>query len=79
MGAALAAARNQESQRLSDRAKESEGSDTAGENTSQASGLRTRLDMALHDLETAQGNLDLERQRVSRIMRSHFFLSSYYC
>ena len=41
--------------------------DAAGENTSQDSGLRVRLDMALHDLETAQANLDLERQRVSEI------------
>ena len=61
----MAAVRNKESSRLSEFKKGSEGSDTAGENTSQDSGLRVRLDMALHDLETAQANLDLARQRVS--------------
>lgn len=66
LGAAMAAVRNKESSRLADFKKGSEGIDTAGENTSQDSGLRVRLDMALHDLETAQANLDLERQRVSK-------------
>ena len=66
MGAAMAAVRNKESSRLADfNKKAAEVTDTAGENTSQDSGLRVRLDMALHDLETAQANLDLERQRVS--------------
>jgi hypothetical protein len=66
MGAALAAARNKESSRLGDFTKSvSDTSDTTGENTAQDSSLRVRLDMALHDLETAQANLDVERQRVS--------------
>jgi hypothetical protein len=68
----MAAVKNRESSRLADFKKDVETSDTAGENTSQDSGLRMRLDMALHDLETAHANLDLERQRVS--CASIFFL-----
>ena len=65
MGAAMASQRS--NSRLStDYSKSaSDASESAGENTSQDSSLRVRLDMALHDLETAQANLDLERQRVS--------------
>lgn len=70
LGSAMAAVRNKESSRLADYSKKSaELSDTAGENTSQDSGLRVRLDMALHDLETAQANLDLERQRTEALQR----------
>ena len=69
----MAAVKNKESGRLADFIKGSEGSDTAGENTSQDSGLRARLDMALHDLETAHANLDLERQRVSIVWRTLVF------
>ncbi|CAB9515527.1 expressed unknown protein [Seminavis robusta] len=71
LGAAMAAGRNMENSRLSDLQKAKlEASDTAGgENTSQDSGLRVRLDMALHDLETAQANLDLERQRTEALQR----------
>ena len=67
----MAALRNRENSRLAEYSKSgSEISDTAGENTSQDSSLRVRLDMALHDLETAQANLDLERQRVSTVVPS---------
>jgi hypothetical protein len=62
----MASVRNKESSRLAELHKaKSDVSETAGENTSQDSSLRVRLDMALHDLEIAQVNLDLERQRVS--------------
>ena len=76
MGSAMAALRSKESNRLSsDYSKTgSDISDTAGENTSQSSSLRMRLDMALHDLETNQANLELERQRVSVLL-----LSCLYC
>ena len=64
----MAALRTKESNRLADLNKvKSDSSEAAGENTSQDSSLRVRLDMALHDLETAQVNLDLERQRVSGV------------
>jgi len=64
----MAALRSKENRLSSDYSKGgSETTDTAGENTDQASSLRVRLDMALHDLETAQSNLDSERQRVSNL------------
>jgi len=64
----MAALRSKENRLSSDYSKgSSETTDTAGENTDQASSLRVRLDMALHDLETAQSNLDSERQRVSNL------------
>lgn len=69
MGTQLAA-RNQEPNRMSDYKKD--GRDTTGEDTSQDSSLRIRLDTALHDLENAQANLDLEKQRVSFLVT--FFL-----
>ena len=67
MGSAMASQRSKDTSRLSSEYNKStsEASESAGENTSQDSSLRVRLEMALHDLETGQANLDLERQRVS--------------
>jgi len=71
----MAALKSKESSqsRSSDYSKSAPELSEAGENPSQDGNMRVRLDMALHDLEATQANLDLERQRVSFMLFVLFY------
>lgn len=67
LGAALAVARDREIQRLKSKSESSDLGGDEGGSQDVTSLLRDRLEAAQHDLETVQGQLTVERQRVSDI------------